>query len=323
MRLVHGPAPGASAVSRGAGPSRRRRRRARGSRRRRRLRSTPRAPRSSRRPRRRRRQRLRRRKRSRTPRAATAAACAAWRRALRPARPSWRGGAGRAWRPRRRAPASPVLRRCPWAERRQPQLGGCPMARPRPDRSAPDPRRGTPSTVCGAARRWRSGPPVRVCLPERLQTTGVRSRAAAHRRRARAQEAVAGLLADEAQKRERRQLDKFVKLNVQQISGTQQQARRPPRRPARRPRLRSGPECGRRAHRQQALSRHPPGIPPSPARARGRAGGCQVRGAGAVPGRAGGRAARVRLPAAGGNAGQPGRGAGAARPHAGRRCGRR
>ena len=31
------------------------------------------------------------------------------------------------------------------------------------------------------------------------------------------------LVADEAQKRERRKLDKFVTLNVQQISGTQQQ----------------------------------------------------------------------------------------------------
>ena len=32
-----------------------------------------------------------------------------------------------------------------------------------------------------------------------------------------------GFLAAEAQKRERRQIDKFVKLNVQQISGTQRQ----------------------------------------------------------------------------------------------------
>ncbi|KAK9822710.1 hypothetical protein WJX81_005965 [Elliptochloris bilobata] len=38
-----------------------------------------------------------------------------------------------------------------------------------------------------------------------------------------AQDAVKGFLAAEAQKRERRQLDKFVKLNVQQISGTQRQ----------------------------------------------------------------------------------------------------
>lgn len=39
----------------------------------------------------------------------------------------------------------------------------------------------------------------------------------------REQEAVKGFMAAEAQKRERRQIDKFVKLNVQQISGTQRQ----------------------------------------------------------------------------------------------------
>jgi len=116
------------------GWARRRRRRARGSRRPPRQRPPRRAPCSSRRPRRRRRLRPRRRKRSRMPRAATAPPCAASRRALRPAPLSWRGGAGRAWRPRRRAPASPALRRCSWAERRQPQQGVCPnSARARRD----------------------------------------------------------------------------------------------------------------------------------------------------------------------------------------------
>ncbi len=38
-----------------------------------------------------------------------------------------------------------------------------------------------------------------------------------------AQEAVRAFATADAQKRERRQLEKFVKLNVQQISGTQQQ----------------------------------------------------------------------------------------------------
>lgn len=38
-----------------------------------------------------------------------------------------------------------------------------------------------------------------------------------------AQEAVKAFMTADAQKRERRQLEKFVKLNVQQISGTQQQ----------------------------------------------------------------------------------------------------
>ena len=34
------------------------------------------------------------------------------------------------------------------------------------------------------------------------------------------------LVADESQKKERRKLDRFITLNVQQISGTQQQVRR-------------------------------------------------------------------------------------------------